>query len=197
MENFKIIGTNHLIPKEVIEKIIKSENPDILGVELCNTRFQIFTNEDKYKSDKKDDSLIGKISDAVKKKADEQNVDYGSDMKAVMFYAINNQIPLVLLDKDILEIRELMEKIPTNEQLGFLRELSEFESNGIIDKQVNELEVLTNLRKRYPIAFEFLITSRELFITNQILKTIIKYPDKRILIFIGKGHKESIERMLK
>ena len=36
----KIIGTNHFMSKEAIEGIIKDESPEIIGVELCKTRFK-------------------------------------------------------------------------------------------------------------------------------------------------------------
>jgi pheromone shutdown protein TraB len=205
----KIVGTNHLDSKEMIEDIIKKEKPDILGVELCELRVNAILNEDKITLSNsgevrkgmgdmsvKANNLLDKITNSIKKKAEEQKMDYGSDQKSVLRYANKNNIPLVLVDMPILKIQELFNKIPKSEQEGFTKELMEFESQGQIDKEVNEEEVLVNLKTRYPIAFEFLINMRNLYISNQIIKCINKNPDKKILVFVGKSHREQIERML-
>jgi len=188
--NVKIIGTTHLMNREEIESILKLEKPDVIGVELCNTRLNMMVIN-KPQELKQDDSLIGKIANAVKKKADEQKIEYGSDMITASHYALDNKIPLVLCDMDILVIRELMEKIPENEKIGFLTELSNFEQQSL-SKEVNEEETLKQLKSKYPIAFEFLITLRNKEIENNILKSILKYPKKNILIFLGKGHVKEI-----
>ena len=69
----------------------------MIGVELCKTRMEIFTNPLQKREESK--SLIGDISKTLDKKAQDEGLDNGSDMKTAMFYAINNKIPLVLLEK--------------------------------------------------------------------------------------------------
>ena len=200
----KIIGTDHLMSKEEIYKIIELEKPDVIGVELCNIRLQLMVinpmiekaidkiPEEKPEEQKEDNSLIGKITSAVKKKAEEQNLNYGSDMINASKYALENKLPLICIDKDINEIRNLMEKIPQNELAGFMQELQEFEQQQLTN-EVDADKVLNQLKTKYPVSYEFLITIRELNIENNILKTIIKYPNKKILIFVGKGHQKKIE----
>ncbi len=201
----KIIGTNHLMSKEEIYKIAKSEKPDVIGVELCNTRLNLMVlnppvpqevTEQIEEPKEKVTGIIDKISMAIKKKAEEQNLQYGSDMINASKYALENKIPLVCIDKDIYEIKALMEKIPQNELAGFMQELNEFENKQLTD-DVDIDKTLNDLKTKYPISYEFLITIRELYIQNKILKTILTYPDKKILIFVGKGHKKTIEESLK
>ena len=201
----KIFGSTHLDKEEDIIKIIESEKPDILGVELCELRVNTILNEDKItistsgkvrKGMGDTDNLLDKITNSIKKKAEENKLDYGSDMKIVLRYANKNNIPLLLVDMPILKIQELFSKIPKSEQEGFTKSLMEFESKGQIDKEVNEEEVLNNLKTNYPISFEFLINMRNLYISNQIIKCINKNPTKKIVVFVGKSHKESVERML-
>jgi len=198
MENLKLFGTTHLMSKEEIINIIKLENPDIIGVELCNTRLNALVINPIIQENKEDNSLIGKISNAIRKKAEEEKLEYGSDMITASKYALDNKIHLVLVDRDITEIRELMNKIPQEEVTGFMNELVKFESQTLDEntKNLNEQEVLNELKTKYPISYEFLITSRELYITNKILKIIIKYPKKKILIFLGVGHLNSINKLL-
>ena len=197
MENkmIKIMGTTHFDSKEKIEGIIKDFNPDVLGVEICETRFKLFTNQIKNEG-AKDETLLGKIADETKKKAEQENLDYGSDMKTVMFYAINNNIPLLLLDEDILLMRKKMEQIPTEEQLYLQNELIKFEKEKLTTK-INEEEVIERMKKEIPITYKILVQDRNDFIINKIKEATKKYQDKRILIFLGKGHVDYIERKLK
>ena len=203
----KIFGSTHLDKEEDIIKIIESEKPDILGVELCELRVNTILNEDKLIVNGeigkgmssyavRSNNLLDKITNSIKKKAEENKLDYGSDMKCVLRYANKNNIPLLLVDMPILKIKELFNKIPKSEQEGFTKSLMEFENKGQIDKEINEEEVLNNLKTNYPIAFEFLINMRNLYISNQIIKAMIKYPDKKILVFLGKSHTKQIEVMI-
>ena len=190
--NLKIIGTTHLIKKEVIEKIIKEEKPDVIGVELCQTRFKVFTNQIKNEKEK-DESLLGKIAEETKKKAEEENLDYGSDMKTAMFYSINNNIPLLLVDKDINEIREEMKSIPMEEQIYLQKELVKFQTEKL-QTEINEEEVIEKMKKDIPITYKILVEERNEYIINKIQEGIKEYPDKKIIIFLGKGHVKGIKK---
>lgn len=193
----KIIGTTHCDSKESIIKIIKKENPDILGVELCKSREIAIWNEatkETIEAHPKG-NLLQKITDKIKSKSKEEGLDYGSDMKTVLTYASNNKMKCLLVDMPILKIQELFSKIPIEEQKGFTKELGEFEKQSM-SEELKEDEVIGNLKSRYPIAFEFLINMRNLYITNQLLKAKDKYPNKKILVFLGKSHVKQIEVML-
>ncbi len=199
----KLIGTNHLMNKKEIYDIINKEKPDVIGVELCNTRFNLMVlpklnqQEDYFEpKEQKDDTILGKISDALKNKAKESNLEYGSDMINASIYAKENNIPLEFLDLDVYRIRELMEKTPDNEKKGFMEELQKFESISMKEVQdnINPDETLNELKTNYPISFEFLITIRELFISKNILKLERKYPGKKILVMVGDGHIKAIKK---
>ena len=204
MTDIKIIGTNHLMSKDEIYSIIKKENPNVIGVELCETRFNlmvlpILNKEEQEEKPKEDNSLIGKISNVIKDKAKEENVQYGSDQINACIYAKENKIPLEFVDLDIVKTKELMGKIPKNEQAGFMKELLEFQKKTLkeVTKNIDTDKILRELKEKFPIAFEFLINYRNLFILNKILKLERKYPYGKILIFLGKGHEKIIEDGLK
>ncbi len=202
-KRLKIIGTNHLITKEEIYKMIKKENPDVIGVEFCNTRFNLMVlpilnpNEDSFKIEKpKDETLIGKISDSIKRKAKEENLDYGSDMVNACLYAKENNLPLEFLDLDSSRLKALMELTPDKEKQEFIDELAKFEKRSITEvlKESTVDENLLELKTKCPVSFEFLITMRELFITKNILKLKHKYPEKKILIIVGEGHLDPVKK---
>ncbi len=198
MRNIILVSTTHLTPKEEIIKIIKKEKPDIIGVELCKTRLDIMVLNQTQKASSTDESLVGKISNAIKKKAKEEKVEYGSDMISASRYALDNKIPLLLLDRDAVEINYLMNKIPQNEQQGFMNELARFQEQTLKEAtKMKDTEILNNLKTNYPIAFELLVTSRELIILTNILMAKLKNPKKKILVFLGKGHVKSIGGKLK
>jgi len=52
------------------------------------------------------------------------------------------------------------------------------------------------MKSRYPIAFEFLINMRNLYIANQILKTMLKNPNKKLVIILGSAHVENVNKLL-
>ena len=94
MKNLHIVGTDHLMSEEEIIKIIKDYNPDIIGVEFCQSRLNVLVINP-INQEVKDESLIGKISQAIKEKAKEQKIVYGSDMITASKYALDNKIELV------------------------------------------------------------------------------------------------------
>lgn len=189
-----LIGTTHLMSKEYIEDIIKKEKPDVIGVELCQTRFKIFTNQ-LQQGNEKDETLLGKIADETKKKAQEENLDYGSDMKTAMFYALNNQIPLELVDKDIIEIRNEMSKIPLEEQLYLQQELLKFQQEKI-SREINEEEVIEKMRKDIPLTYKILVENRNIHIVGKLKELSKKHKNKKIIVFLGKGHIKDVEKRL-
>ena len=195
MNNCKIVGTNHLQSKESIIKEITDYQPDIICIELCKIREYIYLNKIEQKQDEKDESLLGKISQAIKKKATEEKVEYGSDMYTALQYAIDNKIPYVLVDKNIQEIQQLFQKIPSNEQQGFIKELNIFEKQTIAESTVDEKEFLNKLKTNFPISYEILITLREQEIALNILKTMLNNPNKKIIVFVGKGHINGINKL--
>lgn len=198
--NILIYGTTHLDEKSKIESIIKEFQPDIIGVELCKTRLNLMViNPPQQTEVKEGEGLIDKISKSIKKKADNEGLNYASDQITASCYAIDNKIKLECLDKDILEIKRLMELLPQNETQGFLTELANFETKTLKEQtdNIDENKVLEELKTKYPVSFEFLVNSRDIFIAFNILKLIHKNPESKILCFLGKGHLENIIRLLK
>jgi len=189
----KIVPTTHLYSKETIEGIIKDFNPDVIGVELCETRFKALTGQ--VPVGKGDNSLIDNITTSIKEKAEQEGLDYGADMKTAMFYALNNNIPLLLVDKDIMKIKEELLTIPIEEQLFLQQELIKFQTENI-NQPVDEELVLKNLKENVPTMYKILIEGRNEYIANKIKEVIAKYPEKNIIIFLGKGHEHEVLRLV-
>jgi len=199
----KLIPTNHLMSKEKIYEILDKEKPDVIAVELCLTRYDLMVEPllNNYIDEKpklKDESLIGKISNSIKEKAEQEGMQYGSDQINACLYARENNIPLEFIDLEITKTKELMDKIPEKEKEGFMNELSEFEKKTLKEqtKNVDANKTLIELKNRFPIAFEFLVNMRNLVIINNLLKIERKYPNKKILVTLGLGHIKTVEGAL-
>ncbi|MCK9429503.1 MAG: TraB/GumN family protein [Candidatus Omnitrophica bacterium] len=195
INNLMIVGTTHLTPSCEILKIIDEFKPTIVGLELCPTRFKVFIGQINTTNSQKDDSIIGQITEETKKKATENNIDYASDQKTAMFYALNNNLKLVLLDKDINEINMSMTKIPLEELTYLQNELLKYKEQKL-EKEVNEEEVINTMKRDIPNVFKILVEERNEFIANKIKECVNENKDKRIIVFIGKGHEKEIRRLL-
>lgn len=198
----KIIGTTHLLPKEEIYNLIEKENPDVIAVELCETRYTLMVIpllNNLIDERPKDESLIGKISSKIKEKADKEGLQYGSDQINACLYAKENNLPLEFVDLDIMKTKYLMDLIPENEKNGFLLELQEFEKKTLKEQtqNIDEEKTLIELKERFPVSFEFLVNMRNLVIINNILKLERKYPYKKVLVLLGKGHTKIVEDAIK
>jgi len=201
----KIISTTHLMPKEEVYKLLSDNKPDVVAVELCEARYDLMVTPlvelvGKKEIEKpKDDSLLGKISESIKKKAEQENIQYGSDQINACIYAKENNLQLEFVDLSIVKTKELMEIIPKEEQVGFFMELAEFEKKTLKEQaeKIDEEKILLELKKKYPVAFEFLVNYRNLVIINNLLKLEKKYPDKKIVCLLGKGHIKIVEGALK
>jgi len=200
----KLVPTNHLMSKEKIYKMLDKEKPEVIAVELCLTRYDLMVEPllNNYIDEKpktKDESLIGKISNVIKEKAEQEGMQYGSDQINACLYAKENNLPLEFIDLEITKTKELMDKIPEKEKEGFMNELSEFEKKTLKEqtKNVDAEKTLIELKNRFPIAFEFLVNMRNLVIINNLLKLKIKYPNKKIIVTLGLGHIKIVEGALK
>jgi len=198
----KIIGTHHFVEESVIRKEIEEFNPDIVLLELCNGRVTLIEHPELEQKPKL--SLLGMIAKAVKKKAEKEGREYGSDLKSAYKISKEKQIPVGLIDRPIVETKVLFTAIPFKEKLILLNELRRFKSNKIkVQDILNEIEntetkdILSKIKTRCPNLFYYLISSRDEYMISKIKAYLYDNPNKNILIFVGDGHRETIERSLK
>jgi pheromone shutdown protein TraB len=52
------------------------------------------------------------------------------------------------------------------------------------------------MKTNYPIAFEFLINMRNLFIANRILVSEKQNPYKKIVVILGAAHVELVNKLI-
>jgi pheromone shutdown protein TraB len=196
--NIILKGTHHLMKQAEIIKLIESEKPDIMGVELCEARLNYLVINP-VKQETIDESLLGKIVGGLKKRAEQEGMKYGEDMITVSRYALDNKIPLLLVDKDVNEIAFMFSKLPENEKNGFLEELTQLD-NVSVEESIKEVmnidEYMKKFKEKYPIGYYLLVELRDLYIANKIMSCSFNNPDKKLVVFLGKGHIAGISKLL-
>ena len=198
----KIIGTHHFQEEKEIREHVDSFNPDIILIELCNGRITLINNPNLKQKEKF--SLLGLMVKSVKKKAEKEGREYGSDLKSAYKIAREKEIKVGLIDRPIVETNILFKAIPLREKILLLNELRKFSSKDIkiqdILKEVENTEtkdILKQIKQKCPELFYYLVSSRDEYMVNKIKGYLYDNNESRILIFVGKGHEEKIKKSLK
>jgi len=209
-----LIGTVHISKESVdeVRKIIEKEKPDVVGVELCEGRFQALKNVKKWEDTNILDIIKqGKIflflinlllSNYQKRLGDKFGVKPGSEFIEAINVAEKEGIKIALIDRDIqTTLKRAWNKMKLKEKLKlmfgvFLGFFEEEEEEDIIEKLqdkdiVNEL--LNELSKEIPSVKVTLIDERDRYIALKILQS----DAKKLVAVIGRGHMDGVIRSLK
>ncbi len=209
-----LIGTVHISKESVeeVREIIEKEKPDVVGVELCESRFEALKNLKKWEDTNILDIIKqGKIflflinlllSNYQKKLGDKFGVKPGSEFIEAINVAEKKNIKIALIDRDIqTTLKRAWNKMKLKEKLKlmfgvFLGFFEEEEEEDIIEKLqdkdiVNEL--LNELSKEIPSVKETLIDERDRYIALKILQS----DAKKLVAVIGRGHMDGVKRSLK
>jgi len=204
-----IVGTVHISKESVeeVRKVIENENPDVVGVELCQSRFEALKNLKKWEDTNVIDIIKqGKVflflinillSNYQKRLGDKFGVKPGSEFIEAITVAEKNKIQISLIDRDIqLTLKRAWNTMSIKEKLKlmfgvFLGFFEEAEEEDIIEKLqdkdiVNEL--LNELSKEIPSVKETLIDERDRYIASKIIQS----KGKKIVAVVGRGHMEGI-----
>ena len=206
-----LVGTVH-ISKESVEEVretIIKEKPDVVGVELCEGRFESLKNIKKWEDTNILDIIKqGKIflflinlllSNYQKRLGDKFGVKPGSEFVEAINVAEKESIKIALIDRDIqTTLKRAWNKMGIKEKLKLMFGLflGFFEEEDIIEKLqdkdiINEL--LNELSKEIPSVKETLIDERDRYIALKILES----DAKKFLAVIGRGHMDGVKRALK
>ena len=210
-----IVGTAHISEESVklVEKIIREEKPDAVGLELCLPRYTQLVSGKKWQETNITDVvkqgntylfLLNIMLSAFQRKIGKQlGLKPGEEMLAASKIAEDMKIPVSLLDRDIkVTLKRAFEKMSLGEKLklGYATMLGFFGVGEELSREkIEELKkkdvlsaLMEELTKEAPHLKEVLVDERDVFIANKILKT----PGKKIVAVVGAGHLEGILRHL-
>jgi pheromone shutdown-related protein TraB len=215
MIKIKVLGTSHISQESVdqIKNTIKEFKPNIVAVELDLQRAQAIMSKVRRKIKLRHALklglfgflfyIIGSISQKVLGKKTGQQP--GIDMKTGIIEAKNAGAKIALIDRDIsITLYRLSKRVPLKEKskLVFYLLFGGFSKNKIDldltkvpkDKLVHKL--ISELSHKFPGFYRVLVSERDTYMQNQVRLISHKFPDSKLLIIIGAGHKEKMKKFV-
>ena len=199
-----LIGTAHVYENSVIEvrEAIRSETPDVVALELDAARFEaLLHSEDRRPTIKemkdfgfKNAFLLLFMSYLQKKISSDAGIMAGREMIEAATEAKSLGIPIALIDRDLsVTIQKLLENVGLKEKLMILKDAIFPEKGYTIDYiYENSMELIDEIRERYPFIYEVLVDERDRFMAEN-LKRIQR---EKVLAVVGAGHVPGIKRYL-
>ena len=207
-----LVGTAHVSREsaDLVERVIKEEKPDTVAVELCQSRYQAMTEENKWQEtdlikvikEKKAFLLLSNLMLASfqKKIGKKLGIKPGEEMLRAVNTAKEMDIDIHLADRDI---RTTLSR--TWRLMGFwtkfkllfqlitsMGDVEEIEKEDIEKlKQQDVLEtLLSELGKSLPELQQVLIDERDQYLAHKIRTA----PGNKIVAVVGAGHVPGIKR---
>ena len=127
-------------------------------------------------------------------------------MKTGILEAKNIGAKRALIDRDIgITLRRLSKTVPVPEKLKLVFylifgsfgggkvtfDLQKVPKDKLVHKLINELS------HKFPNFYRVLVSERDKYMQNQIKLITAQYPDSKLLIVIGAGHKEKMKKFVK
>jgi pheromone shutdown-related protein TraB len=222
MDNVKIIGTSHIAQGSVdeIKAAVGSWKPDIVAVELDLQRASALMTEEKSKVSLAMILKIGvkgylfaKIGQFVQQKLGRMvGVSPGSEMKAAMELARKEKLEVAFIDQPIqITLKKFSKYLTWKEKFRFVYDmlkgllfpkkqikalgLDQFDLTKVPGKEVIK-KMMNMMKKTYPNVYRALVSDRNKYMVKNIVKILRKNPGKRILVVVGAGHQEGMEKLL-
>ncbi len=212
-ENLRLIGTAHVATAsvELVEEQIKEWKPDIVAVELCESRFTALTEERRLdqegllkviKQGKAPMVLLQSLLAAEQRRLGiDEGQQPGAELLAAVNSAKNNNLKVELVDRDIqTTLRRAWKRMRLREKFGLIWALlsdDEDEEEMDLEAMLGDKDILTSLmeelRELSPGAGEVLIDERDEYISNKINGIRNK---GRVLAVLGAGHLSGVAKNL-
>jgi len=210
-----LIGTAHISKKsiELVNETIKKEAPDVVGVELCQNRYNTLTDKKKWQNTKiieiiKEGKAYLLLTNLIlsifqKKLGSKLDVLPGAEMIAAIKQAKKQNAKITMLDRDIqITLKRAWAKAKFREKAKIFYGLFEglIITEEVDEKLIEEMKakdmmthMIDELGRQMPDAKKVLIDERDIYIANKILET----KGKKIIAVVGAGHVAGIKKHLK
>ena len=210
--NLIILGTSHIAIQSVneVKKLIETEKPDIIALELDILRLKKLLSKQKQKFSFKaltsKGSIINSLGALIERKLGEKvGMMPGEEMRTAIKLARKHKLQLALIDQPIqITFKKLSDRITFKEKARFVFDIL---SSFILPKRKIKIDLtkvpekklikkmIGEVKKRYPSIYKTLIAARNVFMAKQITELI--RTNKKILAIVGAGHEEDLLKLLK
>lgn len=215
-----ILGTAHVSRQSVedVQSLIEKEKPDLVCVELCQSRYDAHKDPDRWKKldivqvikQKKVYLLMSSIilSAFQKKMGELTETNPGEEILTAIELAEDKNIPLELIDRDVqITLKRAWQGIGYFRKMFIVSELiaslivkpeetTRDEIENLKKKDMLE-DMFSNLPKRYNHVTKIIIEERDIYLAEKIKKAVEKNPDaRRVVAVVGAGHLPGIEKYI-
>lgn len=209
-----LVGTAHISQESVdlVEKVIETEQPDTVCLELDDKRFQSMSDKDQWKKLDLKQIIKNKqlstlfismlMASYQKKLGGQMGVDPGAELLAAANCAQKNQIPISLCDRDVRVTLRRAWKSTSFFRKGYLISsliASAFDNSEIDEQKLADLrrkdvleELLEEMGDNLPELKKVLIDERDVYLSEKIKSS----HGKTIVAVVGAGHVEGIKKQL-
>ncbi len=212
----KIIGTSHISKDSVteIKKTIGEFEPDIVCVELDVNRYKSLFQKRRGKFKLSHIGrlglfgflfyLLGSISQKVLGRR--AGSKPGIDMRSAIVEAKKVGAKVALIDQDIsITLRNLSKRVPFPEKMklfayvlfgGFISKkrikfnLKSVPKDSVVKTLVREM------KHKFPSFYKVLVADRDRYMQKQVGAIVKKFPESKILVIVGAGHKSSLKKFV-
>ena len=216
--HYVLLGTAHVSRASVtaVTEMAGSGDYDAIAVELCPARHQALTKQQQWKDmdlyriirEKKAGLVMANLAlGAYQRRIAEQfGIEPGAELKAAADAAIEHDIPLQLIDRDLATtLKRSYRAVPWYKRMMLTTGLvmSTVSSEEIDEEQIEKLKegdilesTFTEFAEQSPELYEALIAERDRFMAARLRQENMDNAGKRILVVIGAGHLEGLAKYL-
>ncbi len=207
----EIVGTAHVSKDSVdeVRSIILDKKPDVVAVELCQSRFDGLLEirdvpiVDIVRSGNSFLFIVNMLLSFIQRRiGDEMGVKPGKEMLVAIDTAKEVGAEVALIDRDIkITLSRAISGMGLWEKLTLLKEviISFFTGTEEVDieelkKEENLVEVLEGFKDVAPTLYTALVTERDAYMASKLVDISKKH--ENIVAVVGAGHKKGIEGFL-
>jgi len=216
--HYVLLGTAHVSRASVtaVTEMAGSGDYDAIAVELCPARHQALTKQQQWKDmdlyriirEKKAGLVMANLAlGAYQRRIAEQfGIEPGAELKAAADAAINHDIPLQLIDRNLATtLKRSYRAVPWYKRMILTTGLvmSTVSSEEIDEEQIEKLKegdilesTFTEFAEQSPELYEALIAERDRFMAARLRQENLDNAGKRILVVIGAGHLDGLAKYL-
>ncbi|WP_456368820.1 TraB/GumN family protein [Geoglobus sp.] len=207
-----IVGTAHVSRKSIeeVERVIESERPDAVAVELDVRRYRALTGE-KEEINLADVIRKGNVflflfqlilSNFQRRIGKETGVMPGEEMLRAIEKAREIGADVLLIDRDLaITMRRLWNELGFLEKLRLFYHLAvgffqsdDVEVDDLLEKDVLDVMV-EEFRKISPKTARILVDERDAYMAHNLIQAMKRY--RKVVAVVGAGHREGIERLIR
>ncbi len=212
-DNIRLVGTAHVSKDSVdlVRSEIEEWNPDIVAVELCESRFKALSENRRLDKESllkvikegKAPLIIAQslLASKQRKLGITEDLQPGAELIEAIYLAKEKHKEVALIDRDIqVTLRRAWKKMKLREKISLLWSLvgedestEEFDIKEILENKDLMTMMIEELKEVAPGAGSVLVDERDEFLAHKILQNS---ESSKVLAVIGAGHLTGVQSHL-